>query len=246
MIFYHLHLSLGKLFQQYIVDAYVRTKQNRLNYHKQHQTALRAEKYKVLVDYMTGDDDTRIGRRIILPATFPGSPRYMVGFYQNSMSIVAKFGKPDEFITFTCNPNWTEITENLFEHQSPSDRPDLISRVFRAKQAEFLDDLIKKGVKGKVKAYMWVIEFQKRGLPHCHLLLCYEDDDKIRTPEQLDQSTGWHRETGNFECSSSSPEKLVDRWEWHPLVYNYLPFSNHGPVGRFTTCICCEVILQEW
>ncbi len=166
----------------------MRTEQNRLNYHKQHQTALRAEKYKVLVDYMTGDDNTRIGRRIILPATFPGSPRYMVGLYQDSMSIVAKFGKPDEFITFTCNPNWTEITENLFEHQSPSDRPDLISRVFRAKQAEFLDDLIKKGVKGKVKAYMWVIEFQKRGLPHCHLLLCYEDDDKIRTPEQLDQS----------------------------------------------------------
>jgi hypothetical protein len=53
--------------------------------------------------------------------------------------------------------------------------------------------------------------------------------------------TGWHKETGNFECSSGSPEKLVDRWEWHPLVYNYLPFSNHGPVGRFTTCICCEV-----
>jgi hypothetical protein len=36
------------------------------------------------------------------------------------------------------------------------------------------------------------------------------------------------------------------RWEWHPSVYNYVPFSNHGPVGRFTTCICRQGILQEW
>ena len=33
--------------------------------------------------------------------------------YQDAMAIVRKFGKPDLFITMTCNPHWKEITENL-------------------------------------------------------------------------------------------------------------------------------------
>ena len=39
---------------------------------------------------------------------------------------------------------------------------------------------------GPVIAYTYVIEFQKRGLPHMHLLLIVEDQDKPRTPEQID------------------------------------------------------------
>ena len=34
------------------------------------------------------------------------------------MSIVQEFQKPDLFITFTTNPNWKEIQENLFENQT--------------------------------------------------------------------------------------------------------------------------------
>ncbi|CAF4840695.1 unnamed protein product, partial [Rotaria sp. Silwood2] len=33
----------GKLFQQYIVDAYVKTEQNRLAFHRQNQKTLRVE-----------------------------------------------------------------------------------------------------------------------------------------------------------------------------------------------------------
>ena len=29
------------------------------------------------------------------------------------MAIINKYGKPDLFITFSCNPKWREITENL-------------------------------------------------------------------------------------------------------------------------------------
>ena len=28
--------------------------------------------------------------------------------YQNAMAIVRKHGKPDLFLTFTCNPKWRE------------------------------------------------------------------------------------------------------------------------------------------
>ena len=40
-------------------------------------------------------------------------------------------GKPDVFITFTCNPKWREIQEELFDGQTASDRPDLVSRFFQ-------------------------------------------------------------------------------------------------------------------
>ena len=32
----------------------------------------------------------------------------------------------------TCNPEWQEIQENLFEGQTTQDRPDWVARVFRA------------------------------------------------------------------------------------------------------------------
>ncbi|XP_062208940.1 uncharacterized protein LOC133910622 [Phragmites australis] len=53
------------------------------------------------------------------------------------MALVQKYGKPDIFLTMTCNPNWEEILRELEPGQTPQDRPDLVVRVFRAK----LDDL---------------------------------------------------------------------------------------------------------
>ena len=39
----------------------------------------------------------------------------------------------------------------------------------------------------QVVSRIWVIEFQKRGLPHCHMLLCLDPADKPRTPADIDQ-----------------------------------------------------------
>ena len=51
--------------------------------------------------------------------------------YQDAMSVVRKFGKPDLFVTFTCNPHWNEILESLLFGQKPQDRPDIIAREFQ-------------------------------------------------------------------------------------------------------------------
>ncbi|CAF4096225.1 unnamed protein product [Rotaria sordida] len=67
----------------------------------------------------------RPGRVIIIPSSFQGSPRAMQQNYQDAMAIVRKYGKPDLFITFTCNPIWRKVEEQLFPGQTPSDRPDL-------------------------------------------------------------------------------------------------------------------------
>ncbi|UYV76485.1 hypothetical protein LAZ67_14000604 [Cordylochernes scorpioides] len=47
-------------------------------------------------------------------------------------------GRPDLFVTFTCNPRWTDIVENLLPNQNPSDRPDLVARVFNLKLQQLL------------------------------------------------------------------------------------------------------------
>ncbi|CAF5112615.1 unnamed protein product [Rotaria sp. Silwood1] len=94
----------GKLFQQYIVDAYVKTEQNRLAFHRQNQKTLRVELYQGLMDHLANEaeiEGLRAGRVIILPSSFQGSPRAMQQNYQDAMAIVRKYGKPDLFITFS-------------------------------------------------------------------------------------------------------------------------------------------------
>ena len=82
------------------------------------------------------------------------------------MAIVVSEDIPTLFITFTCNHEWKEIVENLKPGQTYIDRPELVSRVFKLKADEFLDDITVKMYFGKCTAYVHVIEFQKRGLPH--------------------------------------------------------------------------------
>ncbi|UYV81777.1 hypothetical protein LAZ67_20002341 [Cordylochernes scorpioides] len=95
-------------------------------------------------------------------------------------------GKPDLFITMTCNPKWLEITENL-NGSSVVNRPDIVSRVFNLKSKELIRDLIKNKIFGKVVAYVYTIEFQKRGLPHMHLLCILDDKSKPNNSELIDK-----------------------------------------------------------
>lgn len=70
--------------------------------------------------------------------------------YQDAMSLVQKYGKPDIFLTMTCNPNWEEIKTELFPGQVAQDRPDLCTRIFRAKFEELKEDC-QKGSVGKCR-----------------------------------------------------------------------------------------------
>ena len=91
--------------------------------------------------------------------------------YQDAMSVVRKFGKIDLFVTFTCNPHWKEILESLLCRQKPQDRPDIIARVFQQKIKALIEDIKKNHVFGVPVPFVYVIEFQKRGLPHAHILI---------------------------------------------------------------------------
>jgi hypothetical protein len=48
------------------------------------------------------------------------------------MDVVAigiKYGKPDFFITMTCDPNWPEILTHLRQFELPQDRLDIVERI---------------------------------------------------------------------------------------------------------------------
>ena len=73
----------GRLFQEFACMAFARVETLRLLFLAHHQTAIRAELYQRLEDALPADgaleergDGDRLGRRIILPASFAGGPRY--------------------------------------------------------------------------------------------------------------------------------------------------------------------------
>lgn len=138
----------GRLFQQYLVDSFATLEEDRLDYIRKNQKNLRSEVYKGIYDaFSKGDnDENNLGQKIVLPASYTGSPGYMINIYQDAMAICREYGHPDLFITFTCNVKWPEITRE-FENKpgfKPEDRPDIISRVFKMKLDHMLD-FIKSG-----------------------------------------------------------------------------------------------------
>ena len=69
--------------------------------------------------------------------------------YQDAMAAVRAYGKPDVFVTFTCNPAWPEVQRALGPGQKPEDRPDLVARVFRIKLRALMLDITHFGVLGR-------------------------------------------------------------------------------------------------
>ena len=100
---------------------------------------------------------------------------------------IFRHGKPDLFITKTCNPMWKEIQDELLDGQKAEDRPDLVSRVFQMRLAQFEKDILEDGIFGSRIANMRVIEFQKRGLPHAHLLIILQERHAIKTADHVDK-----------------------------------------------------------
>jgi hypothetical protein len=199
------------------VDAYAQIEQCRLDYLRFNQEKLRSEVYQGIVDAAVhGMDLADVGNMSILPSSFKGGPREMWQLYQDAMAIVRYCGKPDLFITMTCNPLWPEITAELLPGDTAQDRPELVSRVFKVKLNELLDDLRKRNVFGRTVAFIYVVEFQKRGLPHAHILIILHSTDKPRTPADIDSMV-----CAEIPCQTTHPE----------LYETVTSFMLHGPCG---------------
>ena len=218
-------LSYGRLLSdQYWVDQWVKLEEQRLMFIRHNQNNLKQEIYQGLQDAVRANETRDAGSYVVLPSSHSGSPRHMAMNFQDAMAIVTKKGKPDLFITFTCNPNWDEIKRELRPNESSWMRKDLTVRVFQMKLKQLLDDLLKNHVLGKHVAHLHVIEFQKRGLPHAHILLILDANDKPRNADDYDK----------IVCAEiPDPD---NQKELHDIVVKNL---MHGPCGALNPrCVC--------
>ncbi|GJS91564.1 ATP-dependent DNA helicase PIF1-like protein [Tanacetum coccineum] len=131
----------------------------------------------------------------------------------------------DLFITFTCNPNWPKIARFVAEKGLKSeDRPDVITRVFKQKLGSLMKDFKEKRWFGRLRGAVYTVEFQKRGLPHAHILLFLEPEDKLTTAAHIDKY-----------ISAEIPDKDEDL-ELYQIVTDHM---MHGPCGvECPSCPC--------
>ena len=111
--------------------------------------------------------------------------------YLDVMALVATHGRPEFFLTMTASPNWPEVQKNLRPGESAFNRPDPIDRAFHGRFRELLRMVTvgvdgKQALFGKVIAYTYVIEFQKRCLPHAHILLIMDRASKPKSAADID------------------------------------------------------------
>ncbi|CAN1831049.1 ATP-dependent DNA helicase PIF1 [Linum perenne] len=132
----------------------------------------------------------------------------MMQLYQDAISICQFHGNPDLFITFTCNAQWPELV-NAFKDIVDSrseDKPMLVARVFKMRLSLL-----------RTFTGMHTVEFQKRGLPHAHIVLWLAQADKPTTATKVDKI-----------ISAELPDPELD-----PVGYVAVTkFMIHGPCGH--------------
>lgn len=178
---------------------------------------MRADSYKNVTERLNAiseETNMPIGRKIILPSSITGTPRWEMEQFQDAMVMMMVLGRPDLFITMTCNPLWKEIQDELYPGQRASDRCEIVTRVFNIKKNIMIDLLMNGQIFGKAIAFLCVIEFQLRGLPHAHILVTLDNNDKMLTPEDIDEFI-W--------------AQLPDKEKYPRLYEKVTKYMTHGP-----------------
>ena len=220
----------GHLFTQYIVDMFASIDQQRLRYLQHQQPLFRAARFNNLEDANMNDPDNLdlndLGQRVFLPSSYTGGPRYMTQCYQDSMAVARYYRQVDIFLTMTTNPHWPEIVRELLPGQTAYDRPDIVARVFQMKKKELLELIRKHHIFGTSVAHIFTIEFQKRGLPHIHILIFLKEPYKLLTPAAVDSC-----------ISARWPDPILE-----PLLFETIKTCMvHGPCGTEKPNAICMV-----
>lgn len=201
---------MARLMQYWLCETVCRAINFKLEYIRKNQDTLFGVQYdnddnEDDLENSDDDDDDELHDRhhlssknkTFLADSFTGSPRHLKKLSMNALTIVSELGPPDAFITITFNPLWPEVIQALASNQTIFDRPDLQARIFHARLEAFIINLRNgkyyvnsQGHNIKLKYLLRVIEYQNRGLPHCHVVIKLNDDhDPIRFMNRYCRST---------------------------------------------------------
>ena len=223
-------LESGNLLHQWILDMYLRYES--LNFQWQIINQAKLNKRRDIYSNILDDSNlNETGLKVVMSENTPGTPKWFKKLYIKSLALVTEFGKPDLFLTFTCNKNWPEFGDILKEHCGPNTdikhRIDLISRVFSQKVKDMNKAIYELGVLGKCVAYNGIVEWQKRGMPHYHCIIFLAKEDKIDAIEKIDKL-----------ISCKIPPKEENE-ELHNLVAGMM---IHGPCDGEPSSPCMKKI----
>ena len=165
-------LEYRDLANQYAVDDQAKVEGTRLLFHRLHNQQHRTETLAGLRDGISEDLGTaNMGQVFILPSSYTGGARHMAEKLQDTHCYVKEYGTPDIFATMTCDPKNPGISRYQHDGQQSSHVHDVAARWFNQQVVTLMDALNKGDIFGPVQAYLYTVEWQKRGLPHIHLVV---------------------------------------------------------------------------
>jgi PIF1-like helicase/Helitron helicase-like domain at N-terminus len=217
--------EFARLFEEWFVDCFLQSENHKLKYLQFNQSKFRNEsRVKLRQQLHDSFPPRQIGSPAThLPSSFIRGHRHCRELYADAMTLPAKFGSIDYFLTFTTNPSWPEILENT-KTSNGMNSPDLYCRVFHMKMNALLYDVLHNGILGVVVAYTYAVEFQHRGLPHLHALFFVRAEDKPRLPADVDK-----------RVAAQLPDAILDP-DYFQLVVKHM---IHGPCGCLNPAHYC-------
>jgi hypothetical protein len=176
-----------RLALEFYCDAFAQVEARNLAFHR---LATQQAKYvkapaRSIMDQLNSDNAHIIGTPVVLPSSFPNSPRFYHNLYLDALALPRKFGTPDLFITMTANPQWKEITDAIPPGSHWRHHQDIVGRVFYLKLKAMMDLIVKNKLFGEVLGFCYRIEWQARGMPHAHILIILKV--KIESPRHIDE-----------------------------------------------------------
>lgn len=245
---------------EWLVDAQSMIEESRLTYIRNNQRSTDNDE----VEY--NDPDGEPTQDIRLPSSFVNSPGWRAANVADCLALRRTYGNATFFLTLTCNTNWPEITSQLRPHQTTSDRPDVVCRAFKARFAALRAKM--KLWFGPELYHIYVIEFQKRGLPHAHLIVALKnvpvepaDIQKVLRAD-IPQEQGPLRDAVlKYMQHEHNPAREVSRcgWPQKNCQYGFPKSPTDTPtlddLGKFTatrrtsdewTVMYCPQLLLLW
>ena len=236
---------MARLMQYYVIESVSRATDYRLQWHKNNKSMIfgipqgqvnEMDEYHDLDEpndeIIDGERNTNNNSdRTYLAESFTGSPRHLRSLAIDAMTIVTELGESTAFVTATFNTTWPELKDMLLHGQTIYDRPDIACQVFKARLKALIHNIKHGKYFGgrKTVYFLYVIEYQFRGLPHAHIVFKLENGPvtqgeklqfidtffKAKYPEPFQEKTAMEifllnqRDTNDYNKNKAEHEQYV-------------------------------------